>query len=134
MILTDDRLYLSVAVIWIKRSTGVTHRRVGGYQFRRTNQHSVCVHVASQYICATIIQLILHPASMLITSPVILLASSLSRKTAARATSSASIKSSESGCLVLMNSSKSGFCCARWLIGVRTSAGATALTRIFLGA
>src|SRR5262245_17401382 len=107
MVLTDDRLYLSVAVIGIKRSAGATHRRIDGYQFRRTNQHSVCVHAASQYVCATIIQLILHPASTLTTSPVILRASSLSRKTAARATSSASIKSSESGCLVFMNSSRS---------------------------
>src|SRR5262245_17287502 len=107
MILTDDRLYLHVAVIGIKRPTGATHRRVGGYQFRRANQFSVCVYVASQYICATLIQLILHPASTLRTSPVTLRASSLSRKTAARATSSASIKSSESGCLVFMNSSRS---------------------------
>src|SRR5262245_18685444 len=105
--LADDNLYLLVVIVGVKRSTGVTHRRVGGYQFRRTNQYSVCVHVASQYICAIRIQLILHPASTLRTSPVILRASSLSRKTATRATSSASIKSSESGCLVLINSSRS---------------------------
>src|SRR5215510_9487255 len=107
MILTDDRLYLPVAVIGGKRSTGATHRRVGGYQFRRADQFSVCVHVASHFICATLIQLILHPASTLRPSPVTLRASSLSRKTAARATSSASIKSSESGCFVFMNSSRS---------------------------
>src|SRR5215470_9690637 len=107
MILADDRLYLPVAVVGIKRSTGATHRRVGGYQFRRADQYSVCVHGASQYICTTLIQLILHPASTLRTSPVTLLASSLSRKTAARATSSASIKSSESGCFIFMNSSRS---------------------------
>src|SRR5882672_2403053 len=132
--LTDDRLYLLVVIVGVKRSTGATHRRVGGHQFRRPNQYSVCVHMAPQYICVTIIQLILHPASTLKTSPVILRASSPSKKTAARATSSASIKSSESGCLVLMNSSRSGFCRARWLIGVRVSAGAIALTRILLGA
>src|SRR5262245_12127828 len=105
--LADDRLYLLVAIVGVKRSTGATHRRVGGYQFCRANQYSVSVHVASQCICATLIQLILHPASTLITSPVTLRAPSLSRKTAARATSSASIKSSESGCFVFMNSSRS---------------------------
>src|SRR5215470_4191208 len=105
--LTDDRLYLLVGIVGVKRPLCATHRRVGAYQFRRPDQYSVCVYIASQYICAALIQLILHPASILIISPVTLRASSLSRKTAARATSSASIMSSESGCLVLMNSSSS---------------------------
>src|SRR4030095_8541632 len=75
-----------------------------------------------------------QPASTVSTSPVTWRASSLSRKSAARATSSASMKPSASGCLLSVYCIISGLSCARALIGVRTRAGAMTLTRILCGA
>src|SRR6266480_2148341 len=62
-----------------------------------------------------------QPASTRTTSPVIGNDSSLNRKHATRATSSASIKSPLSGCFCFINSTMAGFDCALALMGVRTS-------------
>src|SRR5262249_27790278 len=74
-----------------------------------------------------------QPASTVSTSPVITRAASLSRNRAARATSSASIRSSQRGCLVFIRSRMSGFSWARRLMGVRINAGAMTFTRILCG-
>src|SRR6185436_18408348 len=76
----------------------------------------------------------LQPASTVRASAVMRRESSPSRKIDARATSTASRRSSASGCLVFMSSRIFGSVWARADIGVRTSAGAMTLTRILWGA